>query len=213
MMGFRSSSGANLTEAQCVSVCEAGQFRGAESCLATAACTSASLNACFSSSPPPPSDAGTPPADASGGSSAPPGTATALEDEVLALTNARRAAGANCGGTMFAPAPPLRMNEVLRGVARAHSTDMGTRNYFDHNSRDGRTPFQRMMAAGYNSSPMGENIAAGNGTAAATVTQWMNSPGHCRNIMNPGFRALGVGYANVAGSTYRHYWTQNFGGM
>ncbi|MBL8678127.1 MAG: CAP domain-containing protein [Myxococcales bacterium] len=212
MLGFRSSSGATLTESQCVSACAAGQFGGAESCLATAPCGAASLNACFSSSPPSTPDA-SPPTDASGGTPPPSSGATALEDEVLALTNARRAAGANCGGTMFGPAPPLRMNETLRGVARAHSTDMGTRNYFAHNSLDGRTPFQRMMAAGYSSSPMGENIAAGNGTAAATVTQWMNSPGHCRNIMNPSYRALGVGYANVASSMYRHYWTQNFGGM
>ncbi len=188
---------------------------GAESCLATTACTTSALNNCFTggSGGPPPSmpDASGPPVDS--GSAAPPSGATSLEDQVLALTNQRRAMGANCGGQVFGAAPALRMNETLRGVARAHSTDMGTRNYFDHNSLDGRTPFQRMMAAGYNSSPMGENIAAGNATAEATVTQWMNSPGHCRNIMNPGFRVLGVGYATVAGSTYRHYWTQNFGGM
>jgi uncharacterized protein YkwD len=210
-LGFRSSSGTAISEAQCVSACESGQFRGAESCLATAACSAASLNACFGAAPaPPPSDAGgAVPSDASAGAS----PATTLEDEVLALTNARRAAGATCGGTTFAPAPPLRGHETLRAVARAHSADMGTRGYFSHNSPDGRTPFQRMMAAGYNASPMGENIAAGNGTAAATVTQWMNSPGHCQNIMNPAYRALGVGYANVPGSPYRHYWTQNFGGM
>jgi uncharacterized protein YkwD len=208
-LGFRSSSGATLTEAQCVSACESGQFRGAEGCLATAACSAASFNACFGSAPPPPSDAGAPPSSDAGSSGS---GATALEDEVLALTNARRAAGASCGGTSFPPAPPLRMDETLRAVARAHSEDMGARRYFSHNSMDGRTPFQRMMAAGYNASPMGENIAAGNGTAAATVTQWMNSPGHCQNIMNPGFRALGVGYASVPGSPYRHYWTQNFGG-
>jgi uncharacterized protein YkwD len=103
-------------------------------------------------------------------------------------------------------------NEQLRAAARAHSLDMGTRNYFDHNTPEGTTPFQRIAAAGYTGSPQGENIAAGNATAAATMTQWMNSPGHCRNIMNPQYRALGVGYARVAGSRYTHYWTQNFGG-
>jgi uncharacterized protein YkwD len=208
---FRASNGAAVSEAQCVAACNAGQFMGAEACLATTQCTSSALNACFTGAPPAPTPDSGVPTDA--GSSAPPSGATALEDQVLALTNQRRAMGANCGGQNFAPAPALRGNETLRAVARAHSTDMGTRRYFDHNSLDGRTPFQRMMAAGYNSSPMGENIAAGNATAEATVTQWLNSPGHCRNIMNPSFRALGVGYANVAGSQYRHYWTQNFGGM
>lgn len=149
---------------------------------------------------PPPSDAGAP----SGNS--------ALEDEILRIVNMHRAAGYNCGGTMFAPTHPLVMNEQLRLAARLHSQDMGERNYFAHNSPEGTTPFQRIAAAGYTGSPQGENIAAGNATASATMTQWMNSAGHCRNIMSPNFRSIGVGYANVAGSRYRHYWTQTFGG-
>jgi uncharacterized protein YkwD len=40
----------------------------------------------------------------------------------------------------------------------------------------------------------------------------MHSPGHCTNIMSPGFRSLGVGYARVPGSPLEHYWTQDFGG-
>jgi uncharacterized protein YkwD len=40
----------------------------------------------------------------------------------------------------------------------------------------------------------------------------MNSAGHCQNIMNGGYRVIGVGYIFNQSSTYRHYWTQNFGG-
>jgi uncharacterized protein YkwD len=40
----------------------------------------------------------------------------------------------------------------------------------------------------------------------------MGSAGHCANIMNPSFRAIGVGYAFSAASNYGHYWTQSFGG-
>ena len=57
----------------------------------------------------------------------------------------------------------------------------------------------------------GENIAAGNATAAATVEQWMNSPGHRANIMNPDFTHIGVGYIQTNGG-YRHYWVQMFTG-
>lgn len=157
-----------------------------------------------------PRDAGVAPVDTGvGGPSSP---YASLEDEILAITNQRRAAGANCGGTNYPAVGPLVMNAQLRQAARAHSMDMGARNYFDHNTPEGTTPFQRIAAAGYTGSPQGENIAAGNDTAAETMTQWMNSPGHCRNIMNGEFRALGVGYARVAGSRYTHYWTQNFGG-
>jgi len=58
----------------------------------------------------------------------------------------------------------------------------------------------------------GENIAAGNATAAATVEQWMNSPGHRANILNAKFTHIGVGYQHSAGSTYGHYWVQMFTG-
>ena len=45
-------------------------------------------------------------------------------------------------------------------------------------------------------------------TPAAVVEGWMQSPGHCLNIMEPRYRYLGVGHH--AGP--RSYWTQNFGG-
>jgi uncharacterized protein YkwD len=136
-----------------------------------------------------------------------------LENEVLAEVNARRAQGASCGGQAYPPASPLRLDTFLRTSARGHSKDMADQNYFSHESKDGRTMVTRIKAAGYTrKTVLGENIAAGNNTARATVDQWMNSPGHCSNIMEGQFRAIGIGYANNVGSDFKHYWTQNFGG-
>jgi uncharacterized protein YkwD len=105
------------------------------------------------------------------------------------------------------------MNAALRTAARGHSEDMATRNYFSHTSPDGRTFSQRMSNAGYAGTfPWAENIAVGQSSPASVVNGWMGSTGHCTNIMNPSFRAIGVGYAYSAGSSYRHYWTQDFGG-
>ena len=44
------------------------------------------------------------------------------------------------------------------------------------------------------------------------MNAWMTSPGHCRNILNPAFTELGVGYAQRDGdpSRYFDYWTQVF---
>ena len=139
-----------------------------------------------------------------------PAAWTQLEAEVLIETNARRGRGATCGSQSFGPAGPLAPNVVLQKAARAHSKDMATRNYFSHQSPEGGTPEQRAKAAGYNSSFIGENIAAGDRTAPAVVNGWMNSPGHCVNIMDPHYKSLGVGYAEGAGS-YHTYWTQDFG--
>ena len=136
-----------------------------------------------------------------------------FEEDVFDLVNDRRAAGATCGSTSYGPTAALAMNTKLRNAARAHSQDMAANNYFSHTSLDGRTFDQRIRDAGYTGSgPLGENIAAGQSSPQSVVNGWMGSPGHCRNIMDPAFRAIGVGYAYEAGSTYRHYWTLSFGG-
>ena len=88
---------------------------------------------------------------------------------------------------------------------------MATRNYFEHQSPEGVGPGPRSRAAGYSGSFTGENIAAGSRTAFEVVEGWMNSTGHCSNIMDARYRAFGVGYAEGASSQYKRYWTQNFG--
>lgn len=130
---------------------------------------------------------------------------------MMTLVNQLRAAGATCGGTAYPPVPAVTLDTRLRDSARAHALDMGQNGYFAHNSQDGRTPFQRMADAGYSGAPVSENIAAGNGTAQATFSQWVGSAGHCANMMSANANELGVGYANVGGSPYTHYWVQNFG--
>jgi uncharacterized protein YkwD len=86
---------------------------------------------------------------------------------------------------------------------------MAVKGYFSHTGQDGRSPFDRIKQAGYPGRMMGENIAAGQTSAAAVMQAWMNSPGHRANILNCGYKEVGVGY--VAGGSMRHYWTQNFG--
>ena len=137
---------------------------------------------------------------------------TPAELEVLHETNRHRAAGASCGNQQLPPAPALEPSLELQRAARAHSVDMAGRGYFDHTSPDGRSVDQRTRAAGYPGAFVGENIAAGRAGAQATVSQWMASPGHCLNIMEPKYRFLGVGYASNPSAALAHFWTQNFGG-
>ncbi len=120
--------------------------------------------------------------------------------QVVALTNAERAK-AGCA--------PLTVDSRLTAAAQAHSDDMATHNYFSHTSQDGRTPFQRMAAAGYQFSIAAENIAAGQRTPTDVMTGWMNSTGHRENILNCSLKQIGVGYGT--GGNYGVYWTQDFG--
>ncbi|MBI2392195.1 MAG: CAP domain-containing protein [Deltaproteobacteria bacterium] len=159
----------------------------------------------------PPADTGTVVTD-SGASGDWPAAYATFEQQVLEETNKRRALGADCRtGGKFGPAKPLVMHPLLQAAARKHSKDMALNNFFAHTNLAGLSPFDRMKAEGYKGTTMGENIAAGNSTAAATVQQWMNSDGHCANIMSAKYTQLGVGYWYSATSKYRHYWTQNFG--
>lgn len=134
------------------------------------------------------------------------------ECEVLALVNQRRQAGATCEGEAMPAVSALAMSAQLRQAARAHAVDMATQNFFSHDGLDGSDPGDRIQATGYQFRGWGENIAAGSSTAEAVMEQWMNSGGHCRNIMNGSFRELGVGHSpGAGGSRYPHYWVQVFG--
>ncbi len=135
----------------------------------------------------------------------------ARELAIVEIVNQHRMQGADCGSRgVFAPTAPLAMQPNLWCAARVHSKDMAERNFFDHVNPDGESPFDRMMKAGYSFFTAGENIAAGNDTAEATMQQWMESDGHCANIMNPDFKEIGVGYH--PGGQWGHLWTQAFGG-
>jgi uncharacterized protein YkwD len=132
--------------------------------------------------------------------------AVSFEEEVLALVNEHRAAGADCGsGGVFAPAEPLTMNAALRCAARLHSLDMATRGFFDHTNPDGDGPGERIAPTGYEPRTWGENIALGYATPEDVVSGWMGSDGHCANIMRAAFTEIGVGYQE------NRYWTQVFG--
>ena len=130
----------------------------------------------------------------------PDGCGTALEMEEFALTNAARAE---------AGVPPLICDPDLTEVARAHSRDMCSRDYFSHTNPDGDGPGQRVSNAGLPHRGIGENIAAGNMSAEATHNQWMGSSGHRRNILNGGYTRIGIGYSGCD-TGWPHLWTQVF---
>ena len=124
--------------------------------------------------------------------------------------NAARSAPRLCGSRLFAAAGPLALNPALTQAAQAHSRDMATQRYFSHQARDGSYVAERATRAGYAWRWIGENIASGVNTAEEAVAGWLESPGHCANIMNPAFTEMGVAYSL---NTERRmmYWTQVIG--
>ena len=130
---------------------------------------------------------------------------------VLRLVNEARGKPRVCGERSFAPAPPLAWSDQLAQAALVHSRDMAQRNYFDHVDPAGTSVAERAAKSGYRWRVVGENIAAGQGSAKQVVAGWLASPGHCENIMSREFADMGAAYAINAHSAMEIYWTQAFG--
>ncbi len=126
------------------------------------------------------------------------------------LINAARARGARCGTHELGPAPPVHLSAQLSDVALGHALDMAQHHYFDHADLAGRSPADRVRASGYRETLVGENIAYGAKSNEEVVRGWLDSPGHCENIMDVRFSEVGLAYVSGNGSKPGLYWVQVF---
>ncbi|MGH2500710.1 MAG: CAP domain-containing protein [Candidatus Limnocylindria bacterium] len=132
-------------------------------------------------------------------------TLDAVESELLGLINELRAARGLA---------ELKVSGALVASSQWLSADMAANDYFSHTSLDGRSPQQRMADAGYPAfaTSTGEDLAAGQLSAREVLQSWIDSPAHLAVLLDPGFRAAGIGRAYQEASTYRWYWTADLGG-
>jgi uncharacterized protein YkwD len=164
----------------------------------------------------PPAPAAQPPVGACAGAelTPTPQNLDVVRTATLCLVNKQRAAHG---------AAPLSDNSALDQAAQHHSADMIAADYFDHASPSGETMLRRITTTGYLARvagyAIGENIATATGSLAtpqAIVADWMNSPGHRANILNPRFRDSGLGIlarapASFASGQAGAIYTQDFG--
>ncbi len=132
----------------------------------------------------------------------------------------------------------LSWDDKLSNIARNHSEDMASRNYFAHDTPEGRDPTDRGSSQGYRCqkaignliySGIAENIFQNNlydtvwytngiptsydwntldDLAQSTVDGWMDSSGHRQNILTKTYDKEGIGVAIA--SDDKVYITQNF---
>ncbi|MCG8421568.1 MAG: CAP domain-containing protein [Proteobacteria bacterium] len=130
------------------------------------------------------------------------------EDALVDEINRRRRAGAICGSLgYFLPTRPLAVDTRLRCAARAHSADMAERGFVGHRNPDGEDYVVRARRAGFRASYIGENLAAHLREPAVVVRGFLDSDGHCANLMDPAFRFIGVGLHEDQSA----FWTVLFG--
>jgi uncharacterized protein YkwD len=116
-----------------------------------------------------------------------------VENLVFAMTNQLRQARGLA---------PLSRDTDLRKMARAFSDDMLVRQFFDHTTPDG-VPFYIRMRSRYPHwvRTLGENIWEACGyehnspqaLAKLIIGDWMSSPGHRANMLDPDYTHIGVG--------------------
>jgi uncharacterized protein YkwD len=127
------------------------------------------------------------------------------EQEMLQLINQHRADNGQA---------PLAFSSTLNTTAAWKSKHMADQSYFAHDDTPiSRSWIQRFRDCNYTYNTwIGENIAAGNETAANTYQQWLNSPGHNANMLNSYYTVIGIGRAYNVNAPYDWYWTTEFGG-
>ena len=126
---------------------------------------------------------------------------TGYYQEVLRLVNEIRAA---------AGVAPLTLDTTLCKAASMRALEMDYSNQMSHTRPNGKDCFSVLDFYGASFGTCGENIAAGQTSAASVVKGWKNSPSHYQNMINASFTKLGVGYSAMGVGDYGHYWCQFF---
>lgn len=128
---------------------------------------------------------------------------SALEESILSgINDSRIEKGAGA----------LVNNEALSDVARDHSRDMNSRDYFSHTTPDGVTFDKRIENAGIEFLKAGENIYMRvnprlseipvDSLGAAVVDAWLASDGHRQIMLDADYNEAGVGCCEDEGVLY-----------
>ncbi len=125
-----------------------------------------------------------------------------LEDKLFFLVNQERSSRG---------LPELRLNPLLRSLAREHSKKMARERCLAHDFPGYYRLSVRARKAGLQFQSIGENLAVGTTFLIRLYHQQMlTSPGHCENLLFKDFTDLGVGI-ELSGNKY--YITQDFANL
>lgn len=100
----------------------------------------------------------------------------------------------------------LNLSPVLSSAAQAKCDDMVIRDYWSHNTPDGKEPWVFLKNVGYDYRLAGENLGYGFATGSDQVAGWMDSPTHKANIVNPSY--VDIGFAVCKSMNYNNHGMQ-----
>lgn len=127
------------------------------------------------------------------------GDISGFKNEILSLVNSeRKKAGIS----------PLIMDPALYRFAGQRTAEIVR--CYSHNRPDGRSFSSIFKDNDIRYFLYGENIAKGQVDPKAVMRDWMNSPGHRKNILNPEFKYIGIGV--IPDNSNCLHWVQLFAG-
>ena len=127
---------------------------------------------------------------------------------MLEGVNGLRSEVRQCGSSRMPAVAPVVWNSLLEAAAQGHSDWMAEKGTLSHTGDGGSNPGARIAAEGYEFATWNENVAMGSPSVERVLASFMNSPGHCRAIMNPAVTELGAAVA--LSDSGDPYWTQKF---
>jgi uncharacterized protein YkwD len=101
---------------------------------------------------------------------------------------------------------PLKLNRALTAAARAHTFEMVSEGYFEHESSNG-APFWKRVEGFYKPGQgrwqVGENLiwCSPSIRARTAVELWMGSAEHRQNILSRAWREIGIAAVYASSST------------
>lgn len=109
---------------------------------------------------------------------------------------------------------PVALSQTVTAAAEHHSTSMAQNGYFTHDlTPEGISWSQNMTNHGYTyNAYRGEILAGGQSTAQQAFDGWRNSPTHNSVMLGKEFNVIGIGLVYDPNSTYKYYWSADFGG-
>ncbi len=127
---------------------------------------------------------------------------------ILELVNDYRSEARYCGENHFDDVHHLQWDEDLEEAALLHVKDMIIRNFYAHNNPDEESSTDRINNVTDQYNTFSENIARGQRSIEQVMESWINSPGHCANIMSPNITHVAVAVRTGAEIENRHDTTQ-----
>ena len=142
-----------------------------------------------------------------------PATAHGAEAAAVAVPAQVSQQGATYADTVLTKVNELRASLGLQPVTRYQELDVVAQEWSEHqastNTMEHRPDFTSAYPSGWTTGS--ENVAwrtDGGDVGALIFDQWLNSPGHYQNMVNPDVNSIGIGFAQT--SDGRWYATQNF---